>query len=209
MIDPGKLAGIALLVLTSTACGPELVGAGERGTVQAEVTDDPRAAEQTTTARTVRMSRSLSPGLDPVDLEGTITVEAGVEVLSQVGPPIEVTARDGEGTTEIGAGNRADLGRVEEVPVGVYPAVRLTFSRISIGLTGGGVIPDHLSLEVDLSAGPIVVEMPVGVEVLDGELTTIVVDLNAHDWLTLADPVTGLIPPAAVESALTIGVDVP
>jgi hypothetical protein len=196
-------AALALLTLLCTSCGPELVGGGEHGRVQTDMTDEPGQGEAST-SRATAPAYSLGPTVfqQVVELGGSISADVAVALTTAAGGSVAVTPASASGTVGIGEGDRAQLGD-EIVEVGVYPGVRFTFTRVEAALAAGAGLP--LSIEVDLSGGPLVVELPVQVVVRDESedvFTALDLDLNGAVWLVLADPATGLVGREAFAAAV-------
>jgi hypothetical protein len=199
-------AGWLLLPLVLLGgCGVELVGGAEHGDVQTTMRDDP-SSDQPHAYRAPAKSLGESPAATQqvVDVEGRVSADVAVALLDADGDAVPVTSSAATGEVRIASSESSQLG-YERVLVGVYPAVRLTFTRVEVELDAG---PVGSSIEVDLGT-PLVVEVPVQLRVRRDDLTRIEVDLNAALWLPLADPVTGVVARAAFANAVGVRVTNP
>ena len=192
---------LALLLPGLTACGVELVGGGQHGDVETTMTDDP-SSNQPSPSRAAAPSMSRAPASSEqiVPLGGTVSADLAVAVVAG-GEAARVTSGTVTGQVRIASSDRDVLGN-RRVVEGVYPTVRLTFTRIEAQVETG--VGGPLSVEVDMRGSPLVIDAPVQVEVREEDVATVEVDLNAAVWLALADPVTGLVPRAAFASAIAV-----
>lgn len=199
---------IVLLAFGLSGCGVELVGGEETGTSEAVMTDD-AGTEQAAADRTdgMSMSRSASGSAQIVDIEGSVSADVSVALMTPGGSERPITTGDVTGSVRIGSVDRFLLGR-RKVETGRHPSVRVTFTRVQAQLEtavlGPGGLALPLAIEVDLSGQPLVVEVPLEVVIREDETTTVEIDLNAAAWLILADPSTGLVPRAAFASAVEV-----
>lgn len=229
----GKLTVLvfALSALGIAGCGVELVGGGERGPVETVMTDEAESGQSVAPApgsgasaapvdgagsgvapsgNGPAMDRNPLAAAGIVDIEGMVTADLSVALITSGGASVPVTADPVTGGVRIGS---TDRPRVDHnlVDVGSYVAVRVSFRRVEAQVvngilgSGGQILP--LTLRVDLSGQPLVVDAPVAVEVRKDGLATVELDLNAAAWLVLADPVTGIVPRAAFANALQVKVD--
>lgn len=158
------------------------------------------------------MSQAADPMARQVVLEGTVSAGVTVELVTSGGAAIPVTGSHAAATVALASGDEAPLGS-REVEEGTYPAVRLTFTRAEVELTvplphpGGGA--GQLSVAVDLSGGPAVIEVPIEIEVVEDETTTLRIDLNTSEWVPLADPVTGLVSRQSFSAAVAVEAEAP
>ena len=199
---------LLLLLSAAPACGPELVGGSERGEVETVVTDDPGSdgpAEQRSAGPRTGGGAEAAAAL--VALEGSVSVDAAATIVTAGGVAIPVTGPDATASLALGSGDEAPLGR-ETVEAGSYPLVRVAFRRVEVTLAVPLPLPSggegSLSIAVDLSAGPLLLTVPVTVEVADDETTTLRVDLNSAAWLSQADPVTGIVSRGAFAAAVGV-----
>jgi hypothetical protein len=192
----------AMLLLPGlTGCGVELVGGAERGEVETTMTDDPSSNEPSPSRSPApSMSRAPEVSEQVVAIEGTVSADLAVALVAG-GEATQVTSGTVTGQVRIASTDRDALG-TRRVVEGVYPTVRLTFTRIEAQVETGVGAP--LSVEVDMRGSPLVIEAPVPVEVREEDVATVEVDLNAAVWLAFADPVTGLVPRSAFASAIAV-----
>ena len=192
---------LALLLPGLAACGVELVGGAERGEVEATMTDDPSSNQPSPSrAPAPSMSRAPAENEQIVPIGGTVSADLAVALVAG-GEATQVTSGTVTGEVRIASSDRDLLGR-RRVVEGVYPTVRLTFTRIEAQVETGAGGP--LSVEVDMRGSPLVIDAPLQVEVREEDVATIEVDVNAAVWLALADPVTGLVPRAAFAGAIAV-----
>lgn len=194
-----NLGGLLLAALLLGGCSGRELLAGGQAEVEAAATDD---AEGTSGSRTGEgIAFSTAPAAVP---SGTLEITASVSLLDANGGAIAIT--EGFSTVQLGIAesDTVRLGR-ETVPSGTYSAARIVLSRVTANVTGG-LLVDGVPLlgEVHVAIGsePLVIEAPVLLVARQGELSTLVVDLNAAAWLSAADPLTRLVPAAALRAAV-------
>lgn len=220
------MSGIArcalALLLVLGGCGVELVGGGQRGETEVVMTDSP---ESGTSSASRAPSRALAPAPaedgapDAVSDDGgdqqvavatgSLDVRATAALLSNDGDPLQLTTGSTRVELELG---EADSVRValRSLQAATYSGVRITFTQIQANLqtavmtTAGALLEGEIS--VDLSAGPLTIDVPLNVVIEDDERTTLVVDLNSHLWLAYANPVTRRVSPDRVRAAVTVEV---
>lgn len=196
---------LTLLALAMGACGPEVVGGGEHGTVHTTMNDDPEGsgASQSRAAGPVfNLAGAGSVAEQAIQLDGSVATVVTAELITPAGGSIDLTGGPVLRTVSIGSSTFVTVGRDDMIDVGVYPGVRLTFTRVEVSLAAGGPLP--LEVEVGIGAQPLVVEVPLEVVVREREVTGLHVDLNAAVWLALADPLTGLVTPGAFAAAIGV-----
>lgn len=196
---------LTLLPVAMGACGPEVVGGGQHGTVRTTMNDDPEGsgASQFRAAGPVfNLAGAGSVTEQVVQLDGSVAAVVAAELITPAGGSIDLTGGPVLRTVSIGSSTPVTVGRDDRIDVGVYPGVRLSFTRVEVSLAAGGRLP--LEVEVGIGAEPLVVEVPLEVVVREREVTRVHVDLNAAVWLALADPLTGLVTPAAFASAIAV-----
>lgn len=198
---------LLLLLCGAWGCGPELVGGGEHGHVRTTVSDEPTtggAAEH----RAGGPSRSVAASHDLAArqalLQGSATVAMAAELVTPAGGTIELSDGVVTRSVTIGADDRVEVG-LTQVEAGVYPALRLTFSRVEATLASGGPLP--LAVEVSLGAEPLVIDVPIEVAVRAERTTAVNVALNSAVWVALADPVTGVVERGEFAAVVTVSVE--
>lgn len=199
------VAPLALL-LALGGCGQELTAGGQRGEVDAVVTDSDAAPPA---------SRSASGGGPAFSFSrvvtvptGTVTVEGSVELLDAAGDGTPLAGGDGEASVTIGAPG-SDVLATDSVPAVRYPRVRITFTRVEASVTGGllsGSVGVPVTVQVDLPQ-PRAVERSVELMVRDEGEHRLAIDLNAATWLAAVDPVTGLVSATDFAAAVAVRVE--
>ncbi len=187
-----------LLPLLAIGCGKELTAGGAReGEVITTVTSDPAESDSRTPTGDPSFSMSGTSG---GVAEGDLTVAAFVSLVAN-GREMPLNEVPASASFRIEVADSALLagGMVE---ARAYTHVRLRFTRVEAQLSGN--LPLAGLVRVDLGTGPQVIDIPLLVEVHPAGLTRLVVDLNAHRWLGLADPVTRLVPTAAFLAAVEV-----
>jgi hypothetical protein len=206
-----KLMALALLLagaLPAAGCGKEVV-AGKEIVVGGRVTGD-ATAEAGGSGSAGSGPRRLLGIVDsvvnvPTALDGTLDVEAKVELVSAGGEVVPLSSGPGAATVRIDGRDTAQVVR-RKVPVVAYTTVRVTFTRVEAnvvsGLVIGGVsITGRVS--VDVAAGGVVVERPLSLPA-SAEEAEVLVDLDASAWLGAANPVTRLVSPGAFQAAVKV-----
>lgn len=138
--------------------------------------------------------RTQAPGTqappDAPQIQGTLTVRLQVFLFRRPGRWIEITDGVQEVTLDLGDPEALIIAR-RDVPAGPYHAVRTLFRRVEANVESGleidgepviGRIPVDLGLQDRLQ-----IERGVDLEVGDGKLVELVVDLHAHRWLRRLD----------------------
>lgn len=206
-------------LLATTGCGPELLGGtqdeGEVRTVatseessagsHATPGDDPLAASgQRTDA-----SAPGSPALQESGalLDGEIYFEAAVFLLTEDGDTVPLTDGVVPGSFRIAGTDDVAIGR-EDVEARSYSTVRIVFTRAEAIVTSGlqvGGTPIVGLVRVDLGATQrLVVERSLGLNVEPRTTQTLVVDLDAHEWLPAVTLPGSFVPGFAFASAVDV-----
>lgn len=187
-------ATLALITLLPLAgCGPELLGGAERGEVRTVATSD----ESGSTQQAAPDGTSASLGSGPAEssasesraIRGEVLVDAAAWLITEDGEAVALTNGQVLGDFRIEGTGEALLGRAD-VDARTYTAVRVVFTRVTAvvedGLVLGGV-PIVGPVHVDLGAsGSTTVERPVDLQIEARTTQTLVIDLDAHEWLPLA-----------------------
>jgi hypothetical protein len=120
---------------------------------------------------------------------------------------VDVIVPGGAATVRIADAEGVDLG-TDSVSVGLYPAVRLTFSSVTADITGGllGGLPILGRITVQLTT-PVTIDVPVALRVTAGSEHRVLIDLNASTWLAAVDPSTLTVPAAAFRDALEVRIE--
>jgi hypothetical protein len=197
------LAPLALL-LALAGCGQELTAGGQKGDVDVDVTDDPGsppAANPDLAPARGAPRLALRSALAP---SGTVAVEGRVSLVTTDGRTIALPA---------GAGVVVTLSSTEEarltrgsVSAVAYQAARITFTKLEANVTGGlsvGGVNLLGTVRVDL-AQPLVIEAPIALTVRANGQHQVEIDLNAETWLLAANPVTRVVPAAALRGVVTV-----
>lgn len=191
-------AALALAV-GSAGCGPELLGGAQReGEVRAVATSEEGADASRAQYFGAGPSASRA-GEAAAGVEGELSVTAAVWLVDEDGSLVPVSRGPVPATFTVEGDDQALLGRAD-VEARSYRAVRVEFTGVSMIVEGGLIVqgqPIIGLVSVNLgSSGSVVVERPVQLTVEARTSRTIVVDLDAHEWL----PAT-VLPSRTVSSA--------
>ncbi|MQA92006.1 MAG: hypothetical protein GEU90_17580 [Gemmatimonas sp.] len=191
----GMLPLLAALALGG--CSKELTagGFGEVSTVATDEDNNP------STARYALLPGVGEQSVPLATVEGAVEMSMDVSLVSESGVALPITGGAAAVEVEIGTSARVPLG-TEVVPVGLYPAVRLSFHEVGAevqGLVLGGTVFAG-TVTVDLGQDGLEVEFPVPVNVREDEDATVVLHLHSMTWLSLAQLLSS-IPPGAVVSS--------
>ena len=196
------VAPLALL-LALCGCGQELTAGGQRGEVNAVVTDSdetPSASRAPAgTAPSFTFSRTV------IVPSGTVLVEGSVELLDAAGAPTLLSRGEGEASVEIGRVG-SEILATDRVLALHYPRARITFTRVEASVTGGvlsGPVEVRGTVRVDLPQ-PLVVERPVELIVVAEGKHRLAIDLNAAVWLAAVNPLTGTVPSGSFAAAVAV-----
>jgi hypothetical protein len=147
---------------------------------------------------------SASPA---TDIEGEVTVELEVLLVSEGGGAETLSAGVREVTVDIAGDLPQALGPVS-LPAGSYSEARVVFHRVEAQVLGGLEVvglPIEGPITVDFEgSATLLVERPVSVEVVDGGGLILTVHLRSADWLRLLDPVTLLVPAATFTGSVEV-----
>jgi hypothetical protein len=208
---PRPLLALALAAAAALGggCGKELTAGGQRdGEVVTYVTSEEGGPGQSLAPADGGPSLyhashpAGSPGGGAALLvQGDVVVDAQVSLLDG-SHEVPLHATPASAAVRIEAADSALLvtGQVEAA---AYTHVRVRFSRVEAQVRGG--LPLLGLVKVDMQAGPVVVDIPVPVQVRAGARTRIVIDLNAHQWLPRATPAL-LVARGDFQNAVTVRV---
>jgi hypothetical protein len=183
-----KVAAGLALVIGVGACG-NLTSGGVGELEVFAVADDP--PEEGAAAASTSTSAPAPPGSsNAMIIEGTITFEVGIRVLSDDGDWVDLTDGFAERTLRLEGTDEAKLA-TGGVPAGRYRRARMPFRRIEANVLRGlnvdgevvvGMVPVNI-----LPGAAITVERALDLEVRDGETEAILMDLNVQLWLRRFD----------------------
>jgi len=218
----GAVAAAATLALGAAGCGD--LTSGGFGQVEVEMAADsvdaPAAAAD---ARTPVASSVGGPGPTlvrstppPVShgrtdrIVGRLTLRAALEARTVDGEWIRLLEDLREITLDLDGSGARLLARRAGIPAGRYDRIRLTFGRIEAevvrGLTvDGDTIRGRVPVELD-SGGRLRIEQPLEMEVREGRVTVLLVELRAPRWLRRLDRVRGRVPATEFRRLLRVRV---
>lgn len=185
-------------------CGLELTAGGQSEAEVAAVATDGSTASPSQTRYSLtgeegerRMSNSLSAG--------SVDFLATVSLLDDAGNAVAITNGAIAAQVTLGATARVPLG-FNRVRVRRYTGIRLTFSEVAAQVAGLPIGSGSFTgvVEVDMGGSPLVVDLPMEVDVRRNREHILVLHLNSSAWLPLAQ-VVSLIPPRALLSASAFG----
>lgn len=188
---------VTALALVTAACGNVTVGGF--GNVTVSVTGDAAdpLPQPTLLSSSAGLSSPSHPGPQPSsheaeDAEGEVEVDFTLAIVSETGAVVSL------GQDDIRV--RLDLQGVDEaeaveavVPSARYTELRMTFTHIKVEVEAGLIINGQEivgEVRVELEDPELIVSRPVDIDVLDGTIVELLVDLNTPAWLAAVDPVT-------------------
>lgn len=221
-IDPGldrtslrrwtRPALVLLCAVAPGACGN--VTAGGVGETEVYMSGDASGPTPTTSPSFAVVGEpEPPPGPGPLlqivgaGLEGEVEVTASLFLVAEGGSRVELTPGGAATVTVDIAG--ADEPRVlrEAVPATSYEAVVVVFTDVTAEVTGGleiGGVPFTGTVEVDLGGGDLEVTRSLDIVIPDGAVASLLVDLNAADWVPLVDILTGTVTAQAFAGAVAV-----
>ena len=193
-------AGSALAVLVVAACG-NLTPGGLTGDVTVSVTGDADTLSAALVAAQPALapvtlagpSQSSGPSQSAEEAEGELQVEFQAFLVSESGGSVQLGDElqvqvDLRGRTE------ADDIVAQKVPALRYTELRLVFTKIHAEVEG--LVIDTVQVtevDVELEGLSLEVPVPLDLDVRDGDVVDLVVDLNSLAWLAAVDPLTGAV----------------
>ena len=206
-----RSSGLLLLlaVLAAGGCGREVVGGGVKEVDAVAVSDGgPQPSRSAGAAHaTVPLSRASLAASKAGLAQGTVSFDTRVALVGAGGEVVELTRSPVGAQVRIEGTDTARVAR-EEVRATTYTRARITFTRVTANVTGGLVVGGvSLTGRVDVAIAPgdsVVVEAPVN---LSGSAKqTLVIDLNASQWLSATSLVTRTVAPSTFRSAVEVRV---
>jgi len=201
----GPRGALALLVVLA-GCG-NLTAGGATGEAVVIVSGD--AAETTLSSVPGVASLVTSPSRSDHDdsPEGQLEAELRIALVKENGVGVLL----GQDVIEV----RVDLEGIEEDEVanqvleaGLYTELRLLFLQIEVQVDEGLVIngvevtgPIDIDIEDSLA-----VSRPLDLEILPGERSTLLVDLNSASWLQAVDPATSTVDPQVFADLIAVSI---
>lgn len=184
-------------MVPAAACGPELLG-GAQGEVRTVATSEEEGSSSTASIgerpviSATADDRALPPGSASLDesssgqLEGDLEIDAAVWLVTEDGDLVPLTNGVVPGSFRIEGPADVLIGR-EDVEARTYSGVRIQFRRVTALVENGLIVngtPVVGPVSVDLGAtGSIMVERAVELTIERRATHTLVVDLDAHEWL--------------------------
>jgi hypothetical protein len=187
-------AGSALAVLAAAACG-NLTPGGLTGDVTVSVTGD----ADTLSAALVAAQPALAPvtlagpALSAEEAEGELEVEFQAFLVSESGGTLQL-GDDLHVKVDLRGRTEADDVVAQKVPALRYTELRLVFTKIHAEVEG--LVIDTVQVtevNVELEGLSLEVPVPLDLDVRDGDVVDLVVDLNSLAWLGAVDPLTGAV----------------
>lgn len=204
----GGLQAALALTLVAAGCGKEIVAGGERD-VEAVATGD--GSPQSSARSSAGALHALVPlGGSRASLaaqpQGTLSFDARVSLVGADGEVVPLTRAGAGAQVRIEGTDTALIAR-GRVRATSYARARVVFTRVTANVTGGLTTPLGVSITGTVSVGiapgdSVVVEAPVALPASGKQ--TLVVDLDASDWLTAS--VGGVVPAAVFRSAVDLRV---
>jgi len=192
---------LLLLLLGAAGCGNFTAGGIETGEARVTLSGDapdPGPANLGPASVPTGMAASQEPlptDHDDDDPEGEVEAEFRMYLVKGDGGLVPLT------DTVVRV--RVDLEGVQEpqvasrvVDAAVYTDFRIAFTEIEAEVDAGLVIngvPVTGPIDVELEGPDLVIDRPLSVDLGNGEVVEILVDLNAADWLQAVDPVAGTV----------------
>lgn len=206
-----------ILALSTAACGPELLGGAQKGEVRTVATNEEGSSSGSSQHAAEAPDGPVAArgaGGSPSDatfwstasasgVEGELSFDAAAWLVTAEGEEVPITDGQVTATFRMESSDEVLLGRVD-VDARSYTAVRVAFSRVEADVEGGVVINGEpfvgpVSVQMG-SASQVVVERAIDLTVRPRSTQTIVVDLDAHQWLP-ATVLPGRTVPALIFSA--------
>jgi hypothetical protein len=200
MMASNRAALTLIFALSTASCGPELLGGAQKGEVRTVATheegsssgsaqhaatapDAPAAAREAgeSPAGGTFWSTASASGV-----EGDLSLDAAAWLITAEGEQVPITDGTVTAAFRMEGPDEVLLGRAD-VEARSYTAVRVVFTRVEADVEGGVIINGEpfvglVSVQMG-SANRVVVERPIELTVRRRSTQTIVVDLDAHQWL--------------------------
>jgi hypothetical protein len=190
-----------LLAMTTAGCGKELVVGGQKH-VDAAGTGD--GTPEGSASKAPAYARLAGPEAAALRAQGTITFTAQVALITDAGR-VEQLGSTKTATVKIDGSDSVHIAS-GDVPWGRYIAARVTFTSVQANVTGGLVI-GGVSVTGLVSVGipgeSVVVERAVDLG-SPGASARLLVDLDASDWLSAANPATRVVAASTFQSAVKL-----
>ena len=194
------------------ACGD--LTSGGFGEVEVSVTADSLAQASLVRAASFAVApdaggRRRASAVDGLDsIEGTVTVALRVYVRRGARDWVEVTEGEQVVTVPLQGGEAQIVAR-SDVPTGTYTEARARLSRVVADVEGGLIVDGEpvTGRVTVIESGiedPLDLPRPLELEVEEGSLVSIVVELRSGLWIRRVDRDTRRVPPAELEEALRL-----
>jgi hypothetical protein len=199
----GAIVGIAMLA-GSTACG-NLTAGGATGEAVVVISGD--AADVAPAANVSPASIARTEGVDDQP-EGEVEVEFRLFLLTEDGESVSLTDTD--------VRVRVDLEGVREsqvadrvVPAARYTGFQIVFTQIEAEVDAGLIIngvPVVGAVDVEFEDVTLPVTKPVDFVIGEADLVSLLIDLNAAQWLQAVDPTTAVVTAQVFADLITVAV---
>jgi len=193
-------AGSAFAVLAAAACG-NLTPGGLTGDITVSVTGDADTLSAALVAQPALApvllgapARDSGPAATAEEAEGEVEVEFRAFLVSEGGGAVLLGNDELHVRVDLRGRTEADDIVTQMVPALRYTELRLVFSKIHAEVEG--LVIDGVpvtEVDVELEQLSLEVTVPLDLDVQDGDVVDLVVDLNSLAWLDAVDPLTGAV----------------
>lgn len=172
-----QTAMAAAVIVAALGCSSDPVDTGERGAIEAIVTDNPNAATAAGAAALAAVT-------------GSIVGNAQLEISTNGTDWVSLGAATGMSLSLQSAADTVSVYGSVQVPAGTYSRVRITLTSGQTNLLAGSIVGGitllaNTSLALGGGDASLVIERDVGnFAVVTGSKATIHLDLNSELWLT-------------------------
>lgn len=193
------LAACAALLV---GCGNLTVG-GQDGEVEVVVSGD--AADPSGTSPPSAAS-VISRQQEDDDAEGELEAEFTLTLIEEGGRAVPLTEQPIQIEVDVRGSREVDVVR-RTVPAVRYEALRIDFTDIEVEIESGLVIdgvPVVGEIEVELEGETLTITRPIQLDLGEGDVVELLVDLNSQSWLRATDPDLRRVARAIVRDAIAI-----
>lgn len=140
------------------------------------------------------------------EAEGKVAAKFLLFLITEGGNAVQLGDDEVQVEVDLQGAGEVDVVRAS-ITATRYSELRIVFTEIHAEVDSGLVINGQLvtgELNVELEDVSLVVSRPALLDVSDGDIVEMVVDLNAPAWLTLVDPVSRTIQEAAFADLVNV-----
>jgi len=204
-----SIGGIRSTGVLLAACAAVLVGCGnltvggQDGEVEVVVSGDaadPPGASPSSAASVISRQE------EDDGAEGELEAEFSLTLIEEGGRTVPLTAQPIQIEVDVRGSREVDVVR-RTVPAVGYEALRIDFTDIEVEIESGLVIdgvPVVGDIEVELEGETLTITRPIQLDLGEGDVVELLVDLNAQSWLRATDPNLRRVARAIVRDAITI-----